>query len=699
MERNLSWAPPLELEAGQVARCKELVATLREDAALVQDVRELGGLLFQLLLEPRWQQYTEARTATGALSPLRVILHIDPSQAPLAWRFPWETACHLRPNGPPDYVISSPNSSLLRLLPSDVNLPPRIPPEERLRVLVAVSAPRDLDRPDSTIEAGMPPLDAFSELRTIRGVQNCEVEDVPAEAEQLRRKLQTFRPHVLHFIAHGSFSDGQAFLIIEDASGRATRLQPEALHALFAEAGHWPALLVLHSCFGLSAPPIFSQSANNLLNDRLPVAVGFLYEADDALARVFSSSFYPLLAAGATVDTATAAARHEMRGAGPVPHFGAGEDAPAWMTPITVSITPDDGYLQLVRPAVADERHHGGGPPDSPPRPRRSPWRLAGAIVALLLGLAVIVGAVALTVGGLQRPVDMILVPAAASYAVGCYDSALLVQKANVAYTLSKQHLRPWFRNLASQGQSVEDFDLQLLAGMTQTTERLSALTARPTAIAAFYMDTCEVSRGEYAQYLAAQLAVPTPAGWKTRQCSPGEEKRPVVQVSFEEAAAFAKWKGKRLPSHGEWQYAAAGCKQQLYPWGDEPGLKKANTLVYWGALENNSPLAVDSEEVNSLGLHCMAGNVAEFCYGPDSALVACGASYNSDLIEAVTFSRQDVTLGLRDSTVGFRCARDYRPPSAVARVTVPLYLLGLLAFALSVWLFLPPKQRGTAPG
>jgi len=110
-----------------------------------------------------------------------------------------------------------------------------------------------------------------------------------------------------------------------------------------------------------------------------------------------------------------------------------------------------------------------------------------------------------------------------------------------------------------------------------------------------------------------------------------GREKYPVVQVAYEDAAAYAKWAGKRLPTEAEWEFAArGGLAGKLYAWGDElkPGAKwMAN--IYQGefpvkdkgedGFAGISP--VKSFPPNGYGLYDMAGNVWQWCsdwYRPD---------------------------------------------------------------------------------
>ncbi|HXJ61570.1 MAG TPA: formylglycine-generating enzyme family protein [Verrucomicrobiae bacterium] len=110
-----------------------------------------------------------------------------------------------------------------------------------------------------------------------------------------------------------------------------------------------------------------------------------------------------------------------------------------------------------------------------------------------------------------------------------------------------------------------------------------------------------------------------------------GRQKWPVVHVAYEDAAAYAKWAGKRLPTEAEWEFAARGGRSgETYTWGTE---LKAGGRWMANIYQGQFPMQDSGEDgfvglapvaqfpANGYGLYDMAGNVWEWCsdwYRPD---------------------------------------------------------------------------------
>jgi len=93
--------------------------------------------------------------------------------------------------------------------------------------------------------------------------------------------------------------------------------------------------------------------------------------------------------------------------------------------------------------------------------------------------------------------------------------------------------------------------------------------------VAAFDIDRYPITNADFKKFLDASHYKPIDdhnflRDWKNGEMPTGWENRPVTWVSLEDARAYAKWAGKRLPHEWEWQYAAQGTDGRLYPWGNE---------------------------------------------------------------------------------------------------------------------------------
>lgn len=137
---------------------------------------------------------------------------------------------------------------------------------------------------------------------------------------------------------------------------------------------------------------------------------------------------------------------------------------------------------------------------------------------------------------------------------------------------------------------------------------------SHPVTIQSFQMDRTEVTNTEYAEFVRETNRV-APAHWNGPKPPFGQENWPVVNVSFDDANAFAAWRSKRdavdyrLPREDEWEYAARnGEKSDLYPWGPE---WKDSVAVIKDAAP--APVGSRSEGKNKWGVFDLIGNVWEW--------------------------------------------------------------------------------------
>ncbi|MBX7219754.1 MAG: SUMF1/EgtB/PvdO family nonheme iron enzyme [Blastocatellia bacterium] len=141
---------------------------------------------------------------------------------------------------------------------------------------------------------------------------------------------------------------------------------------------------------------------------------------------------------------------------------------------------------------------------------------------------------------------------------------------------------------------------------------------AHEVPVKTFTIGKYEVTCKEYAEFVKA-ANYPAPKDWQGGTYPAGKDQYPVVNVSWEDAAAYCKWlKEKtglpyRLATEAEWEYAARGKDKRIYPWGDYFDPRFANLKEAQVTL----PVAVDSvsqaQDLSPFKIVGMAGNVSEW--------------------------------------------------------------------------------------
>jgi formylglycine-generating enzyme required for sulfatase activity/tRNA A-37 threonylcarbamoyl transferase component Bud32 len=195
-----------------------------------------------------------------------------------------------------------------------------------------------------------------------------------------------------------------------------------------------------------------------------------------------------------------------------------------------------------------------------------------------------------------------------------------------------------------------------------------------------FYIDAVEVTNAQFARFTngSGYQTDAEKAGdsttWRTFN-SADRQRFPAIFVSWNDAARYCAWLGKRLPTEAEWEKAARGAGKRIYPWGNAFNGTSANT-VDSGI---GQPVAVASRSAQSpYGLYDAVGNVWEHVrdwygggYYTDSPAanpngpaagpfkVIRGGSFKTQPDRATTTAREKISPDSRGDDVGFRCAKD----------------------------------------
>jgi formylglycine-generating enzyme required for sulfatase activity len=205
----------------------------------------------------------------------------------------------------------------------------------------------------------------------------------------------------------------------------------------------------------------------------------------------------------------------------------------------------------------------------------------------------------------------------------------------------------------------------------------------RMIVLESFSIDRYEVSNYHYQQFVSA-----------TGHRKPGPPSRyaksigrmrgpnqPVVYVSWDDAAEYCRWKGKRLPTEAEWEKAMRGPDGRLWPWGSQDQPSGANWARVQDGYEVSARIGTFQADRSPYGVMDGAGNVMEWVAdwynesyyknSPDqnppspeygTFRVLRGGGYTTTGADIRITSRSKMVPDFRDETIGFRCAGPVQP-------------------------------------
>jgi len=158
---------------------------------------------------------------------------------------------------------------------------------------------------------------------------------------------------------------------------------------------------------------------------------------------------------------------------------------------------------------------------------------------------------------------------------------------------------------------------VEVTIGNKKTNPFIYDYPAHPISVSSFFIERCEVSNREYSEFIRATNRA-QPEHWRNLDPPPNAENLPVTFVNFQDAVDYCAWRGRRLPTEEEWEYAARGAnagtpesRRYLYPWGDEWENRRSNTLesrLGYPQLVTSNPTGA-----SPFGVLNMAGNVYEW--------------------------------------------------------------------------------------
>jgi len=201
----------------------------------------------------------------------------------------------------------------------------------------------------------------------------------------------------------------------------------------------------------------------------------------------------------------------------------------------------------------------------------------------------------------------------------------------------------------------------------------------RQVYLKSYYIDKKEVTQAEYEQFLKmTKRRRPGFPVFEDDQSKILKPELPAIGVSWQDAEAYCKWAGKRLPTEAEWEKAGRGEGRRRYAWGDEFAPGYANVDGKEDGYQYLAPPGALEAGRSPYGVYDMTGNVSEWVAdsydeayykkapyrdpsGPEDKdlKVIRGGSWRETAHNARLSKRFQAKMWRTDSTIGIRCAHD----------------------------------------
>lgn len=306
----------------------------------VRKMKEVGATLFEHAITGQVREfyYKCQGQADQQGKGIRWRLSLDSSVDDLPWEFMYFQD---------EFLALNPRSPVVRFIQGAARVAP-LKAEHPLRLLVVIASPSDEIPLDTSAEKER--IAAALKALTAQGMMEVTYIEGPDTWERLLEALLPNRTHILHFIGHGAFDEdmGEGVLVMEDADGRAMRINSERLRYLVQGKSRLR-LVVLNSCLGTEgsdAQP-FSSMAAGLVRSGIPAVIAMQFEISDNAARKIAQTFYTSLALNLPVDAALTEARRKI--------FLSDHNSLEWATPILYMQVPNGQLFEFNLEANTDD--------------------------------------------------------------------------------------------------------------------------------------------------------------------------------------------------------------------------------------------------------------------------------------------------------------------------------------------------------